>query len=200
MAQELQALLDKIQNEGIEKANQQARDVAAAAEKAAAEKINAAEKKAADIVAKAEAGAAVLRERAEQALQQSARDVVLETGRKLQHIVDRILLANVDGELDSAFLQEFIGLAVKASAQQDAGDVEILANPAQAEKAAEFARRQLAGAFGGKVKVSASSDVKSGILIVADNGRIEYDFTAASLVGAMSRMMSQSLSAMIFGK
>ena len=80
MAAELQSLLEKIQSEGVDKAQAKAASILAEAEKAAAAKIAEAEKAAEAHLAKAEADAAVLRERSVQAVRQAARDVVLDVG------------------------------------------------------------------------------------------------------------------------
>ena len=201
MAQELQALLDKIQTEGVEKANEKAKAVIETAEKIAAEKIAAAEKKAAEIRAQAEADSAILRERAEQAVRQAARDIVLETGRKVQSTLERVLLADTEAALSGDYLKTFLETIVKAMASHEGADgIEVIAPPAQAAELASFARAKFASSVKGGLKISSANDVKAGIRVVVDNGRVEHDFTSTALIEAMSRLMSPSLSAMIFAK
>ena len=198
MAQELQALLDKIQTEGVEKANEKAKTITDAAEKTAAEKITAARKTAAEITAKAEAEAAMLRERAEQAVRQAARDVVLDTGLKIQRMLERILLKETETALSGDFLKTFLETVVRAAANESEGGIEALVPPAQATELAKYASARLAAAAKKGITVSAANDVKAGIRVMVNEGRIEHDFTSTALIESMSRLMNPALAEMIF--
>ena len=104
MAEELQSLLDRIQSEGVAKAEARAAEIVAEAEK-----------KAAEIRAAAEADAATLQSRAEQSLQQAARDVRLQVGAAIQETLERVLLKDVRAALaDPAFLQRYVEMAAKS--------------------------------------------------------------------------------------
>ena len=198
MAQELQALLDKIQAEGVDKANEKATAITDAAEKRAAEKIAAAEKAAAEITAKAEAEAAMLRERAEQAVRQAARDVVLDTGLKIQKMLERLLLKDTEATLSGDFLKSFLETVVRTAANGTEGAIEALVPPAQARELADYAKSKLAASAKNGLTISAANDVKAGIRVMVNGGRIEHDFTSAALIEAMSRLMNPALAEMIF--
>ena len=99
MAEELQSLLDRIQSEGVAKAEARAAEIVAEAEKKAADLVAGAEKKAAGLRAAAEADAATLQSRAEQSLQQAARDVRLQVGAAIQETLERVLLKDVRAAL-----------------------------------------------------------------------------------------------------
>ncbi|MCL1910096.1 MAG: hypothetical protein FWG05_04075 [Kiritimatiellaeota bacterium] len=198
MSQELQALLDKIQSEGVDKANEKAKAITDAAERDAAARIAAAEKKAAEIVAKAEAEAAVLRERAEQAVRQAARDIVLETESKIRQTFERLMLRDTESALSGDALKPFLETVVRAAANESSGAVEALVPPAQVAEMTKFAASRLAGEVKGGLKISASNDIKAGIRIMVNDGRIEHDFTAAALTEAMTKLMNPMLAEMIF--
>lgn len=200
MAAELQSLLDKIQSEGVEKANQKAKSIIENAEKTAAGKIAAAEKKCAELHAKAESDAAVLRERSEQAVRQAARDILIEVGQSIQQTLDRVLLKNLGETLTDDFLETFLAQIVKTMATQPdaAGGIEILVPREQADKLASFAAQKLAGAVAGGLTISPSNDVRAGIRVMTAGGRIEHDFTDEAIMAAMSKLMSPALTKMIF--
>ena len=202
MAAELQSLLDKIQSEGVDKANQKARTIIENAEKTAADKISAAEKKCTDLRDKAQADAAVLHERAEQAVRQAARDVVIEVGQSIQQTLERVLLKDVDSKLSGDFLCSFLDTLVKAFAKDPnaAGGMEVLVAPDQAEKLAAYARAKLASTVSQGLKISPDRHVTAGMRIMLADGRIEHDFTDEAIMTAMSRLMSPALTQMIFGK
>jgi len=201
MAAELQSLLEKIQSEGVDKAQAKAASILAEAEKAAAAKIAEAEKAAEAPLAKAEADAAVLRERSEQAVRQAARDVVLDVGQSIRQTLERVLLKDVDAALSGDFLETFLATLVKgfAASPDAAGGIQALVAPDQAERLAAYAKARLASAVAGGLLISPDRDVKAGIRVMLAGGRVEHDFTDAAIQAAMSRLMSPALTTMVFG-
>ena len=76
MADELQALLDKINDEGIKKAEQQQQAILEQARQEAARIIARAKEQADTLTANAENNAALLTQKGEEALRQAARDKI----------------------------------------------------------------------------------------------------------------------------
>ena len=199
MAQELQALLDKIQSEGVDKANAKAKAITDAADKTAADTIAAAQKKAGDIIAGAQAEAATLRERAQQAMRQAARDIVLETESKIRQTLERVVLRDTESALSGDSLKSFLETIIRAAAQSNSGGIEVLMPPSQATEMARFVASRFASEVRNGLKISASNDVKAGIRVMINDGRVEHDYTAEALAGAMMKLMNPSLAEMIFG-
>lgn len=200
MPADLQSLLERIQAEGVEKANTKAAAIITKAEKKAAEKVAAAEKKQRELHDKAEAEAAVLQERTEQAIRQAARDVVIEVGQSIQQTLERVLLGKLDETLSGDFLKTFLENIIKAVAAHPAAEsgMHALVSEDQAQALAEFAASSLASAVAGGLSIAPSKDVKAGIRIMIADGRIEHDFTNEAIMTAMSKMMSPTLAKMIF--
>ena len=121
MAEELQSLLDKINEEGVRKAEAQRSEIIAAAEaEAKAIRAKAAEEAGA-IVKEAKEEAAGLQARAESAVRQAARDILLELQSELQRRITRA----VSGASEQALTPELMAglirdLAVKFAAAPDA--------------------------------------------------------------------------------
>lgn len=202
MPADLQSLLERIQAEGVEKANIQAAAIIADAEKTAAEKRAVAEKKQQEFHAKAKADAAVLQERTEQAIQQAARDVAIEVGQSIQQTLERVLLKKLDETLSGDFLQTFLATIIKAVAAhpEAEGGMQALVSESQAKQLTDFAASNLSHAVAGGLSIAPNKDVKSGIRVMVADGRIEHDFTNEAIMEAMSKMMSPSLAKMVFGK
>lgn len=202
MATELQSLLDRIQSDGVEKANAQAKSILEKAEKTAEGKIAAAETHCAELLAKAEAEAAVQRERSEQAVRQAARDIVIDVRQSIQQTLERVLLKEVEQTLSGDFLAQFLETLVKAFANSPdaASGIDVLVPPGQNDKLAAYAKAKLAGAVAGGLKISPDRDVKAGIRVMLAGGRIEHDFTDEAIKAAMSRLMRPALTQMVFGK
>ena len=186
MAEELQSLLDKIQSEGVAKAEARAAEIVAEAEKKAADVVAEAERKAAETRAAAEADAATLQSRAEASLRQAARDVRLQVGAAIQETLERVLRKDVRATLaDPAFLQRYVELAAKSAG----GAAELRVPEDQAKALAEYARARLADEVGKGLKIAPDSDVTAGIRVLLDGGRVEHDFTDEAVMEALSRVV-----------
>ena len=186
MAEELQSLLDRIQSEGVAKAETRAAEIVAAAEKRAAELRSA-----------AETDAATLQSRAEQSLQQAARDVRLQVGAAIQETLERVLLRDVRAALaDPAFLQRYVELAAKSAG----GAAELRVPEDQAAALADYARSRLADEVAKGLRIAPDSDVAAGIRVLLDGGRVEHDFTDEAVMEALSRVVRPSLAKLAFGK
>lgn len=202
MPADLQSLLERIQAEGVEKANTKAAEIIAEAEKTAAKKIADAEKRQQALEAQAKADASVLKERTEQAIQQAARDVALEVGQSIQQTLERVLLAKLNETLSGDFLQTFLENIIKAVAAhpEAQGGMQALVSEDQAKQLTAFATSNLSSAVANGLSIAPNKDVKAGIRVMIADGRIEHDFTNEAIMDAMSKMMSPTLAKMVFGK
>ncbi|MBQ3809337.1 MAG: hypothetical protein II839_00795 [Kiritimatiellae bacterium] len=198
MSEELQSLLDRIQADGVAKAEARAADIVSAAEKKAADIVSAAEKKAAERLAKAEADAATFERRAGESLRQAARDVVRSVRENVQETCERLLRADVKAALSGDALAAVVETVAKASAAEDAG-AELRVPPAEAEKVAAHAKARLAAELAKGLKIAPDADVAAGVRVLVKNGRVEHDFTAEAVVEALSRVVRPELAKAAFG-
>ena len=198
MAEELQSLLDRIQAEGVGKAEARAAEIVAAAEKKAADTLAAAEKKAAELRAAAEADAKASAARSAETLRQAARDVVRSVREDVQATCERLLKADVKAALSGDALAEVVVAVAKASAAEDAG-AELRVPPAAAEKVAAHAKARLAAELAKGLRIAPDADVSAGVRVLVKDGRVEHDFTDGAIVEALSRVVRPELAKAAFG-
>lgn len=198
MAEELQSLLDRIQAEGVGKAEARAAEIVAAAEKKAADTVAAAEKKAAELRAAAEADAKASAARSGETLRQAARDVVRSVREDVQATCERLLKADVRAALSGDALAEVVVAVAKASAAEDAG-AELRVPAAAAEKIAAHAKARLAAELAKGLRIVGDDDVSAGVRVLVQGGRVEHDFTDAAIVEALSRSVRPALAEQAFG-
>jgi len=125
MAEQLQELLERINREGVEKAEKKAGEIIAAAEKKAKEIVEAAEKQAAERKAAAAADAENLKKNAEKAIQQSSRNVLIYLQEEIQKYFDRILTAAIAESLPAEALTAAILGVIEKGAAAIGGSEEI---------------------------------------------------------------------------
>ena len=199
MAEELQALLDRIQTEGVAKAEAEAARIVAEAKKKASDIVAAAKAEEAAAKERSAAEAKLFQERAEANVRQAARDVVLGVKKSVDDTLGRLLLAKVSGAMDAAFVQKTLAaLLPQYAAAPDAADgVGVVVPPEQAAAV----RDALIGAFQGEaakgIDVQSDSELTAGFRVVLAGGRIEYDFSDEAIREEMSRMLRPELAKLL---
>lgn len=186
--EDLQSLLEKINRDGVEKAEAEAaRIVAEAQAKADALVKNAvaeAEKAKADAEKSAEASAA----RAAETIRQSARDVVLGVKDALTALFERLLVQDVDKALSDE----------KTSAALVAEAIKGLTGPGEiacGEKLAHALNAQLAAL--GSFTIVTDDTLGTGFAIKLDGGRVEHAFTGEVIAGELAKRLRPDLAKLL---
>ena len=192
MAEELQQLLEKIQHEGVDKANAEAKailDKANAEAKAIVEK---AKEEAAAAAAKAEADAQAFAERANKTIGQAARDTVMEVKNGVNKFFEGLLAQNVK----AALADNAVTLAAEAIKALAAGsDAQVAAN----EQLAGALRAQFAAKAANGVMVVTDESVGSGFSVRLDGGRVEHDFSEKAITAALAKRLRPDLAKIVEG-
>lgn len=188
MAEELQSLIEKINRDGVEKANAEAERIIAAANATAAATRKEAEEKAKDIMAEASLKAVEDAKRAEKAITQAARDAALKVKDAIASLLEGLLLKDVEAALaDPATVAALAGDAVK----ELVGDGEISAGP----KLVDALKAQLAAKP--EFKVTLDDTLGSGFTVKLDGGRVEYDFTGATVAAELAKRLRPDIAKLL---
>ena len=190
MAEELQQLLEKIQHDGVEKANAEAATILAKAKADAAAILKDAESKAAALRAQAETDAKAFEERAQKTISQSARDTVLEVKDAIGRMLEKLLAKDVAAAL--ADPSEAAKLALAAVNELGSN-----ADVAAGEKLAAALKAQLAADAKAGVKVVLDESVGTGFSIRLDSGRVEHDFSESAIVAALAKRLRPDLAKLV---
>lgn len=190
MAEELQQLLEKIQHEGVDKANAEAKailDKANAEAKAIVEK---AKEEAAATTAKAEADAQAFAERANKTIGQAARDTVMEVKNGVNKFFEGLLAQDVK----TALADNAAALAAEAIKALAAGtDAQVAANT----QLAEALRAQFAAGAANGVQVVTDESVGTGFSVRLDGGRVEHDFSEKAITAALAKRLRPDLAKIV---
>ena len=101
MSEDLQSLLNKINRDGVEKAQSEAEKILAKAKSDAAAIVQAAKEEAAAKMAEAAKAAQANAERSAKTISQAGRDVVIEVRKAVQAMLDKLLKENVEKSLSN---------------------------------------------------------------------------------------------------
>ena len=191
MAEELQQLLEKIQRDGVDKANAEAAAIVAKAKEEADALVKKAQEDADAAEAKGKADAEAYAERAKETISQAARDTVLKVKQDVMELLKKLLLQNVT----AALATEAVPLAAAAVRELVTGSA--TAEIAAAPKLVDALRAQLAAQAQGGVKVVSDETTGAGFTVRLDNGRVEHDFTDAAISEALAQRLRADLAALL---
>ena len=190
MAEELQSLIEKINRDGVEKANAEAERIISSAKAQAAEIVKNAKDEAASFAQDAERKAKESSERAGETMRQAARDAVISVEGAVTRLLEQLLRSNVDAALaDPATAAAVAGTAVK----ELVGSGEVAAGA----KIVEALRAQLAAKP--SFKVSLDDTLGSGFMVKLDGGRVEHDFTGATVAAELAKRLRPDLAKIMAG-
>lgn len=193
MAEDLQYLMERIQKDAVDKAENDAAAIIAKAKEKAAEIVKAAEAEAQAKLAKADKDAEAFTERSERTLEQSARDLLLSVGKNLQDMILNLLSLQVEKSLDESTVKEMLlSLAKGYSAH-----VEVDFSEADAKKLASFVTGEFVKQLSNGVEVSSDKGVKYGFRVKLDGGKVTHEFTEKAMADALSALLRPQLAKVV---
>ncbi len=188
MSEDLQGLLEKINRDGVEKANAAAEKIIAEAKAKAAEITRAANEEAAKAKADADKAAKDYASRAAETVKQAARDTILKVEAATTAMLENLLGKNVEKALaDEKTVRELAAEAVKG-----------LVAPAEVAAPAKLVaalKAQLASQTNIKVVLDESLD--AGFAVKIDSGRVEHAFTPEVIAAELAKRLRPDLAALL---
>lgn len=193
MGEDIQALLEKIQREGIEAAEAKASEIERDAQARAKKMIDQARDEAHSVVARAQAEARKEKESSAAALVQASRDVLLTLRDQISKTLTGVCAARVAETLTPEKTARLIADLVTAAVS---GKEDIVVG-ISGDRFDET-QRHLLGLLGQSVKkgivLKADHDIKAGFFISFDAGKSQFDFSDASLAEYLGRLVKPELS------
>lgn len=186
--EDLQSLLEKINREGVEKADAEARKIIDEAKAKADKIVKDALAEATKAKADAEANSRTYAERAAETIRQSARDITIGVKDAVTALLEKLLAKDIDAALGASAVQ-IVADAIKGLT----GPGEITCGP----KLASALKAQLAA--NGDFKVVTDDALGSGFTVKLDGGRVEHDFTAETISAELARRLRPDLAKLVLG-
>ena len=199
MAEDLQSLLAKIQEQGLDKANAERAAIIKKAEQEAAE-ITAKAKAAADAMRRA-AGeeCASLTKRAESAVKQAARDIVLKLNVELKERLNAILQENtakaMTPELMVRIINERAAAYIKDGKQE--AKLEVLVSPKSLEEMNAALKGSLKDSFVKQPTLFADMELGGGLKVSVSGNDVFYDFSDDAITDIVAAYIGPRLAAIV---
>lgn len=199
MAEELQSLLEKIRRDGVEKASAERENMLQQAKDEAAAIIAAAQEEAQKIRSEATRDAEALTKRAESAIRQAARDILLELKSELKKRVEAIVRARTDEALTSDFMAEIIREVAKSVLKGSAAGntIDVMVAPVKCEELVKKLTASAGADLVEKISVFPNSAAGRGLKISVEGDQVFFDFSDAALSEMVCSYAGSRVSAVI---
>jgi len=198
MAEELQSLLNKINEEGLAKAARERDEVLDAANAKAREILRTANAEAEATRKNAENDAASLQKRAESAIQQAARDAALALRSELQERLNQVFAAAAEAMTPEQMASVLAELA-KSMAANPETQMTVLTSVKDAEALQGALFAALKETFRTKPQIFADKEIRSGFSVNLSGSDIYYDFTDAAIAELLADFVGPKLAAILKG-
>lgn len=191
MTEDLQAILDKIQQDGIEKAEEKADEIISTARAEANNLVQQAKKEAASLVENAKSEADAFEKRAAESIRQSARNTVMKVENALQQMFDKVLLEQINQQMsDNTIMAEIMRTVINHYIEENPEPLTIKATT----RVIELLRHELQGKMSDKgVEIVIDQNSGRGFSITMDKGRIEHTFTSKAIADTIATMLRPQL-------
>ena len=191
MAEQLQHLIDRIRQEGVENGEKTAEALIADAKKKAAAIVTEAQKKAQEATAKAEADAKAFAERGRQTLQQAARDLLISIGGSVGRVVSGV----VDAKVGAALTPETVGqmLVKLAASYGSAENLTVALGEADAAALKGGVSKEVNDMLAKGLQIESDREIFKGFRLGTKGGQVFHDFTKEAIAESLANFLRPDL-------
>lgn len=198
MAEELQGLLDRIQKDGIEKADSEASEIIEAAKAKATDIVSSAKTEAEALLTKAEEDGKVYQQRGESAISQAARDVVLSVGDAITATLQGIVSKNVNNNFSNDDFNTLVKSAVLSYCENEsASNIELIISEAQREQVIAYFMIEMANQMKDGLTIKGDRNIVSGFVVSMKEDGLHHDFTGETLTDALGSLLRPQLAEIV---
>lgn len=200
MQTKLQELTDKIYNEGVQKAREEAEKILIEARQKAADIENDATKNAEAIVKEANQKAETLKNHVESELKMSLSQAVLALKQELTGLISLKAIQPSVKEMfsDKAYLQKLVELVVKGWTQKESFELQVVLPEQDRSEMETYFKNQLATELNKGLEIVFSDGVKSGFKIGPSNGSYIISFTDQDFMNFFKAYLRPKTSELLF--
>lgn len=181
MGENIKELIEKIQKEGVNVAQEKARKIGEEANFRKDEILNRAQLEADSLIDEAEERINKMEEASSLALKQAARDLFLELKKEVFAMLDNIILSEVRKTLTHEELAKIINSIIHEQVLKNSGDILINLNKDDLCKLEATFLKNLKEDILKGIKLKSKDDISKGFIISYDLGKSHFDFTDKAL-------------------
>jgi len=197
--EQLQDLLERIQKDGVDKAEAEANTIVAAAREEAARIVKEAGKKAETMLRDAESQGQSLVQNGERSLQQGARDIILGVGETITGLLQDILVEEVVAAMTGDAFKETVLKTVEAysKATEAKYGMDVLLSPDEQKEIGDYVLAKLREKMGDGLEIRSDESTVSGFRVSMKKSGLEHDFTPEAIADSLCRIVRPRLAEIV---
>jgi V/A-type H+/Na+-transporting ATPase subunit E len=200
MEVDLQGLIEKIKSEGIEKAKEEAAGIISKAKEEAAGIISKAKEESEEIKKTGHRQAEAKQAKAEKAVNQAVRDVILNVRQKIQAIFDRVLKEQVSQSLSPENMAQIIKSFVDSWKEDKKQGLEVLINKQDKDKLKAALFSGVKKEAQKEIDIKITQNINKGFRVGLKGEHTHYDFSDESITEALKEFLSPEIREMLDSK
>lgn len=194
MAEQIKDLIEKIQQEGIQAAEEKAKEIKKEAVQKAAEIIEKASVEAHKIVASAKEEALKLQDNTKAMLAQAARDMLLGLRKEILSSLDALVVSDIRQALMPEELAKIITSLIKDNSGKEKGEIIISLRKEDLERLEKGFVQRLKEELKEGIALRPSADILGGFNISYDGGKSHFDFSDKALAEYIGAYLKPAIS------
>ena len=200
MGMDLAGVIDKIKQEGVEKAEEKSAEMIKEAEQKAVQILEEAEKKKKEIVAQGTQEVDRLLLNAENELKQASRKVLIALRSQIIGLFDSIIKKEISGAFSPEMLKELIVKIVTKCMEKEQYELEVLLSKPDKGTLSQLLETALQNELKKGVTIKASPAIEKGFRIGEKGSNLYYDFTDEAIAETFNFYISRKVKKMILAE
>jgi vacuolar-type H+-ATPase subunit E/Vma4 len=199
MAEDIQGLIEKINQEGVKSAEDNARRIKEQALLEAEGIVTKAKAQAQGLLSEAKDAISKLEEKEKTLLSQAGRDMLLVLRKEINDMLERLIACEVRQALSPEALSRILSSLIQHVCSKDKEEVIILMNKEDAHKIQESFLSKLKDETKKHVVLRPSENIHAGFVISYDAGRSQFDFSDKALAEYIGSFIKPKLKEILQG-
>lgn len=199
MTQQIQELINKIKQEGIQEADNKAQEIEEQAKTQAQKIIDEANNYTQDLIIQAKKEIRQIQDSTHAALKQASRDMLLSLRMEVVNVLQKIVKQEVSDALDvgtlSKIIEQIINEYTKGSREDF--DIRVALSPDDLQMLKDSMIAKLQNQLKRQISFSSNEDITKGFTISFDGGKSEFDFSNQSLAEYLGRFVNSQVSSLL---
>ena len=191
----LEALVSKLQTEGVDKANAEAEVILKKAEEKAELIRENARKEAEKTLEKAKTDAEKFQQNAVSSVELAGRDLLLSLKEKIKDLFDHAFKTEIAAQMDDTLLAGLIASVVDNWAKGQTVDIQV--NSEDVDKLLKQVQAAVNSSFKDSIEIKQNRNITNGFRISLTENGVNYDFTDATVAEALKVHLNPKLAELI---
>ena len=189
MTEDLQHLLEKIQKDGVDKAETESTRIIDEAKTKAQQLITKAEDEAKALIEKADKDAVAFEEKGKVALEQACRDTIIATKTGIQAAISSVISAETAAAMTNDDTLSGMLLKVVEAYCATSTSTEVHVNESDVEKFKQFILNKLSEDARQGIEIKPESAVSNGFKVIIKDKNMEHDLTDKAISESLSQIL-----------